>query len=536
MTNPTLTLDGVACVLPDGRTLFSDLHASFDTRRTGLVGRNGVGKSMLARILTGQWPPSAGRVLGEARVHYLAQEPDRRPHDTVATLAGMAPMLAALARIAEGSVDPGDYDAVGTRWDVRERLEASLVEHGLGHLRADTPARRLSGGEAGRVAFLGALLSEADVLILDEPSNHLDRDARQALIRQIDAWPGGMIVVSHDRELMRRMDRTVELSALGLRTYGGNYDFYARQSAQEQANALRELEHHKTTRRREERALREDRERAERRAARGQRGAREANQAPILLGRQKERSETTVGRVRDRQLAQRAVLDARVSEAARRVDARAAPTLRATAAQSTPFRLAMLDGVRLPHLAGPCADIDLLVTAGQRIAVTGPNGSGKSTLLRTLAGTLSPLAGERHAWVPVAYLDQQLAGVDAASPVLTLMQVANPSMDAAEARTRLSQIGLDAAAVTWPSGQLSGGQRLAAGIALAIYADPPAALLLLDEPGNHLDLASLQALEDMLREYDGGLVVVSHDEVFLERIGLTERLTATPEGWKRLRC
>jgi ATPase subunit of ABC transporter with duplicated ATPase domains len=112
------------------------------------------------------------------------------------------------------------------------------------------------------------------------------------------------------------------------------------------------------------------------------------------------------------------------------------------------------------------------------------------------------------------------------------MQAANPSMDAAEARARLSQIGLDAVAVTSPSGHLSGGQRLAAGIALAIYADPPAALLLLDEPGNHLDLASLEALEDRLREYDGGLVVVSHDEVFLERRGLTERLTATPEGWK----
>lgn len=533
MTNTQVTLDGVSCILPDGRTLFSDIHASFHTRRIGLVGRNGVGKSVLARMVAGLLPPSAGRILTQARMHYLAQEPARGEGDTAATIAGIAPVMRALARIASGSVDPRDYDTVGTRWDINEIFEATLVTHGLAHLKADTPAWQLSGGEASRVAFMGALLSEADILVLDEPSNHLDIVARGLLMEKMDEWPGGMIVISHDRKLLRRMDCIAELAPSGLRMYGGDYDFYAMQSAQERASALRELGQLKAERRNEERAIRDVLERAERRIARGLRSSREANQAPILLGRQKERSQATAGRLRERQAAQRAALNEQVSEAARRVETRESPSLRLATGRPTRFRLAMLKAVRLAHGAGPGGEIDLLVTAGQRIALTGPNGSGKSTLLRTLADMLPPLSGERYAWAPMAYLDQQLSTIDPDKSPLTLIQSANPTMTPTDARARLSQIGVDAASVTAPSGLLSGGQRLAVGIALAIYADPPAVLLLLDEPANHLDLESLQALEDMLRAYDGSLVVASHDEDFLERIGVSERLTPTPEGWRR---
>jgi ATPase subunit of ABC transporter with duplicated ATPase domains len=533
MTNPSLSLQGVSCQLPDGRLLFSELNESFDLRRTGLVGRNGVGKSVLARILAGRWPPSSGRLLAHGTTHYLAQEPPRDAGTTVATAAGVADVLEALARIESGSVDAADYDVVGSRWGIHKHLEEALQAQGLGYLDAGTPMRQLSGGEASRVAFVGALLSEADFLILDEPSNHLDRDARRALIDQLERWPKGLIVVSHDRELLRHMERIVELSPFGLRSYGGNYDLYAMRSEQERADAERELERRKAERRRDERELRDQRERAERREARGNRGARDANQAPILLGRQKERSEVTAGRLREQQEAQRAVLGERVREAAQLVDSRAVPVMRITQSTPGPHRVASLEGVRLAHGWHAGAGLDMSITAGQRLGLTGPNGSGKSTLLRTLAGKLAPLQGHRQAWAPVAYLDQQAVDVDPARSALELMREVNTERAESDIRTLLAQIGLDARAAAMPSGQLSGGQRLATGLALAIYADPPARLLLLDEPGNHLDLPALQALENMLSAYEGALVVASHDEVFLERIGLTERVEATAQGWIR---
>lgn len=536
MTNPNLTLHGVSCQLPDGRRLLSDLDASFDLRHTGLVGRNGVGKSVLARLLAGLWPPSSGRLLVHGTTHYLAQEPPRDTGATVATVAGVATILEALARVEAGSVDPADQDIVGSRWTIRQDLERALQAQGLSHLDAYVPVQRLSGGEAARVAFAGALLSEADFLILDEPSNHLDRGARRSLIDQLERWPKGMIVISHDRELLRHMERIVELSPFGLRWYGGNYDLYAARSEQERADAERDLEQRKAARRRDERALRDQRERAERREARGNRGAHDANQAPILLGRRKERSEVTAGRMREQQEERLATLNGRVREAAQRVDDRAMPVMRMTHQPEGPYRIASLDGVHLAHLDGARATLDLSITAGQRIGLVGGNGSGKSTVLRTLAGTLAPVRGHRHAWAPVAYLDQQLADVDPARSALALMRESNREWDESDIRTRLAQIGLDARAAALPSGQLSGGQRLATGLAMAIYADPPARLLLLDEPGNHLDLPALQALENMLSAYEGALVVASHDEVFLERIGLTERIEATAQGWKRTPC
>jgi ATPase subunit of ABC transporter with duplicated ATPase domains len=536
MTNPSLTLQEVSCQLPDGRRLFSDLDASFDLRHTGLVGRNGVGKSVLARLLAGLWQPSSGRLLVHGTTYYLAQERRRDSGATVATVAGVAAILEALARIEAGSVDPVDFDIVGSHWTIRQDLEQALKDQGLSHLGAHVPVHRLSGGEAARVAFAGALLSQADFLILDEPSNHLDRDARHSLIDQMERWPKGMIVISHDRELLRHMERIVELSSLGLRWYGGNYELYAARSEQERADAERELDQRKAERRRDERALRNQREGTERREARGNRGARDANQAPILLGRQKERSEATAGRMRERQEEQRTVLNDRVRKAAQLVDDRATPVIRIAQPTHGPYRIASLDGVRLAHLKGARATLDLSITAGQRIGLVGGNGSGKSTLLRTLAGTLAPVAGDRHAWAPVAYLDQQLVDVDPARSALELMRDANSEREETDIRTRLAQIGLDARAAASPSGQLSGGQRLATGLAMAIYANPPARLLLLDEPGNHLDLPALQALENMLSAYEGALVVASHDEVFLERIGLTERIEATAQGWKRTPC
>ncbi|WP_152901606.1 ATP-binding cassette domain-containing protein, partial [Pseudomonas aeruginosa] len=201
MTNTsTLTLDGVSFQLPDGSLLFSDLDETFDTRHTGLVGRNGVGKSLLARLLAGHLQPSSGSVRRQGRVRYLAQQLDPAEYPTVADLAGVRPWLEALARIEAGSLEAADYECLGERWDIRQRLADALAAEGLGHLRADTPSERLSGGECMRVALLGAFLDDADFLILDEPSNPLDGPARALLRARLAAWDGGLLLVSHDRE------------------------------------------------------------------------------------------------------------------------------------------------------------------------------------------------------------------------------------------------------------------------------------------------------------------------------------------------
>ncbi|SAJ32703.1 ABC transporter ATP-binding protein [Enterobacter cloacae] len=534
MTNTsTLTLDGVSFQLPDGSLLFSDLDETFDTRHTGLVGRNGVGKSLLARLLAGHLQPSSGSVRRQGRVRYLAQQLDPADYPTVADLAGVRPWLEALARIEAGSLDDADYECLGERWDIRQRLADALAAEGLGHLRADTPSERLSGGECMRVALLGAFLDDADFLILDEPSNPLDGPARALLRARLAAWDGGLLLVSHDRELLEGMQRIVELSTLGLRSYGGGYSFYAQLREEAREAAERRLDRHRLERKRQTLAMREQQQRQERRQASGRREGKTANQAKILLGGFRERSEVSAGKLRNAHQAERERLDREVREAAREVE-EASPLLLDSpdAELAAQRRIVELKGVVLPHLRGPLREIDLLLSGPRRLALVGPNGSGKSTLLRLLAGQRAPLAGTCAVTVGAAYLDQRLSVLDHGRGVLEQLLEVNRSRGESWLRTRLAQLGLPAERLAQPCATLSGGERLKAALALVLYADRPAQLLLLDEPDNHLDLAARQALESMLGQYRGALLVVSHDPVFLRHLALDGELRATAAGWR----
>ncbi|WP_043114511.1 ATP-binding cassette domain-containing protein [Solimonas soli] len=528
----SIALHGVSHQLADGRWLFRDLHETFDMRPTGLVGRNGVGKTVLARILAGAITPTAGRCERRGRAHYVGQQIAIAAGETVAGLAGLRPPLDALRRIEQGSTRAADFDVLGERWTIRDELRQELERAGLAHVGADTPAAQLSGGEATRVVLIGARLGGADLLILDEPSNHLDRDNRHALIAQLQRWPGGLIVVSHDRALLQAMQRIVELSSLGLRSYGGGYAFYAQASADQREHAAAELERRKHERRRTERALLAQRERLDRRAARGAREAASANQAPILLGLRRSRSEASGGKLRAQQAVTRDALARQVRDAAAQVEADAPLLLfapEANAARGAP--IAALRAVRLPHLRAATQYIDLTIAAGQRLGLVGANGSGKSTLLKVLAGERAPLAGTRELRVDSACLDQRLSLLDADRSIAEQLRAANARLDDGELRSRLALLGLDAERVQRPAASLSGGERMKAALALALYAERPAQLLLLDEPDNHLDLAARHALAAMLRQYRGALVIVSHDDDLLAELALTHELRATGDGW-----
>ena len=534
-TTPFLTLESVSWQLPDGRLLFSDLDETFDARPTGLVGRNGVGKSVLARLLAGRLAPPRCGCLRSGPVAWLPQQIDASPTASVADLAGLGDALAALHRIEHGSSDAADFEALGDRWQLREHLQAELERMQLHGVSADTPVHRLSGGQCMRVALAGAFLADADFLVLDEPSNHLDAQGRHLLRDQLRRWPRGLLVVSHDRELLGDMQRIVELSPLGLRSHGGNYDFYAARSAEQRRAAMEALQQRCHERRQGEQALRQQQEQREHRAARGNRQAAHANQAPILLGRQKQRAQASAGKAHLQQLQQRERLDEQVRQAAAEVEA-AAPVVLLPAAGTVgaPERVAVLEDILLPFVDGALARVDLLLRRGERLALTGRNGSGKSVLLQVLAGRLQPLHGTVQVNAPHAWLDQHLALPVPGSTAMAQLHHVNPSMAEAEVRTRLALLGLDAAHARQPVVALSGGERMKLALSCALYAQPPAQLVLLDEPANHLDLDAVQALETMLRDWPGTLLVAAHDEAFLQGIGITGRLHGDAGGWRRL--
>ena len=527
-----VTLESVSYHLPDGSSLFTNLDLHIDQRRTGLVGRNGVGKSLLARLIAGHICPSSGRCTRSGTVYYLAQHVSHEPGLTVADIAGVRPIISALERIEQGSAEQADFDCIGERWGIRQQLLDHLAQNNLAHLTPSTPVSALSGGEAMRVALMGAFLSQAELLILDEPTNHLDHTHRRALLEQLLNWPNGLLVISHDRDVLEHMEVIVELSSMGLTRYGGGFSFYTQAKAEQLRAAQLQLASAKLERKRQEQALREQKERLERSQSRGHKQASDANQAKVLLGRQKERSQASSGKLRVQQDAAREQLSAQVRQAASQVEEQQAIFVYPPqACQSAPVQIAELIDARLPQGAEHLRSINLTLTRGQRIALVGPNGCGKSTLLKVLAGQLPVVSGQARTFVTTAYLDQHLGLLKPERSVLEQLQSLNRQLNEGELRTRLAQLGLNADRINLPCNRLSGGERLKAAMACVFYAASPPQLLLLDEPANHLDLPSVQALESMLKQYSGTLVVTSHDEVFLTAIGVTHRLEASPTGW-----
>jgi len=530
---PFLSLRHVSHALPDGRILLNDVSHDFDgSTRYGLIGRNGAGKSVLLQLAHGAMDTQAGRIVRSGRIAYVPQEQPRTAGTTLADIAGIALILRALSNIEAGSTRQSDFDLADGHWRIRDEWTRMLADAGLPAWQPDHPASIASGGELTRVALAGALMQTPDALLLDEPSNHLDAGARRWLMDQIDAWRGGLIVVSHDRTLLDAMSCIVELDRGMLSVHSGNYTAY--RDHRDRLNAAREasLAHARNDRAATLRTLRQQHDAQQQRNARDARKARDANQAPILLGMKKANAEAHAGRENVRRQDTVAALDDAVRQAAAQIDQSAGIAL-ALPETAVPQgrRVLHLERAKPPYPADVCA-LTMTLSGPFRLAIRGPNGCGKSTLLSMLAGELAPHAGVCDVRVPTAMLDQRASIIPEDKSLLETLQVLGATLAEGELRSRLALLGLGPELVSAPAGTLSGGERLKAALACALWRERPAQLLLLDEPTNHLDLESAEAMEKALRAYPGAMVVVSHDEAFLEGIAPTHELAWRPTGWQ----
>ncbi|MEV3932518.1 ABC-F family ATP-binding cassette domain-containing protein [Streptomyces sp. NPDC049944] len=514
---------------PDGTGVFDDFQLAVGAGRTGLIGLNGCGKSTLLRLIAGELIPASGHITTAGDIGHLPQDLALDTALRVDEVLGVAATRAALHAIEAGDAGEEHFAAVGEDWDVEERALAVLDQLGLAGAGLDRTIGELSGGECVLLGLAALLLARPSVLLLDEPTNNLDLRARGRLYDAVDAWTGVLVVVSHDRELLERVDRIADLRDGAVTWYGGSLSAYEEALAVEQDAAERMVRVAEADVRRQRRELAEALVKLDRRKRYGQKMWDTKREPKAVMGQRKQTAQESAGR-------HRVMHSERLAGAEERLDAavgavRDDETIRIELphTQVHPGRgvlvlrdLELAHGVRVPgewDLRGP-----------ERIALVGRNGAGKTTLLRTIAGDLDPVSGEVSAQVPVGFLPQRLDVLDdALSLVENVAQVA-PGATANGIRARLAHFLFKGARADRAAGTLSGGERLRATLAALLCSEPAPRLLMLDEPTNNLDLSGVRRLASALEAYEGALIVAGHDLPFLRSLGITRWLLLDEGG------
>ncbi len=505
-----------------------EISASFGMEKTGLIGKNGTGKTSIIKSIMNEVKPRSGKITINSEIAYLPQDYQFNLKQSVAEALGIKDKLDAIEKVKNGSKDESLISSVGSDWDIQDRAASLLKSYGMQRVNFSKKLKDLSGGERMKVVLAGLFLFPNRFIIMDEPTNNLDYNSRQVLYHHISKWKHGILVVSHDRELLNLLDRIVELTEKGIKLYGGNYDAYEEQKRTEKEASLRLF----TTAREEFKKIKkqaqEVRQRQEKRTSHAKKRATTQNIPKIILNAMKRSGEETAGKLKT-------LHDERVSDAQTKLNQAKDNILLENqihvdlSKTEVPKGKLMVEFKNVsfdyPDTTGLLTDISFSINGQERVAIAGPNGSGKTTLIKLMLKELKPKKGEmRLGTEDVAYLDQEVSLLDSKKTVLENV-IRISELDSDSAREWLAGFLFMGKEVFKKISFLSGGERIRAGLAAILAGNNPVKLLVLDEPTNNLDLDSIERIESALMDYKGNLMVISHDKTFLNNIGIERYIT-----------
>ncbi|HRP57716.1 ribosomal protection-like ABC-F family protein [Agriterribacter sp.] len=522
-----LTLQNLTYIHPGKELLFNNINFTVSDRsKVALVGNNGTGKSTLLKLIAGEWQPSGGLLKADAIPYYVPQIFGQYNHLTIAQALRTDDKLNALKAILNGNVTGSNLALLDEDWTIEERCREALSYWKLEPLDPMQKMDSLSGGEKTKVFLAGISIHRPAFILLDEPSNHLDTAGRQLLYNFIQSTSATLLVVSHDRKLLDLLDTVFELDKRGITVYGGNYDFYAAQKRIENDALNQEVKSKEKALRKAREKERETIEKQQRLDARGKKKQEKAGLPTISMNTFKNNAEKSTARLKN-------VHAEKTGGIAQELQ-----TLRSSLPDTDKMKLgfdnaALHKGKILFTATGINfgynkqllwqQHLSFQITSGERIALQGLNGSGKTTLAKIILGKSEPRTGTVYrAETQSVYIDQDYSLIDNRLSIYEQAQQYNASaLQEHEIKIRLARFLFTKDDWSKPCSVLSGGEKMRLMLCcLNIYNLSPD-MILLDEPTNNLDMQNTEILTAAISDYRGTLIVISHDEYFLEQINVT---------------
>jgi ATPase subunit of ABC transporter with duplicated ATPase domains len=530
-----IKLNNISYSHGDMEKLFSDLNFVISDYKTALIGDNGTGKSTLLKMITGEVKPDSGTIVQEGNVILFPQDFSVYNNKTVAEVLSVKEKLSSLEKIIAGSSNEKDYEVLNDEWDLTERITEIFSEAKLKGINLDREFNTLSGGEKSRLLFASLLLNKPDFALLDEPTNHLDSDSRNILYSLIKKYKRGLLIVSHDRELLNLMEEIIELSSKGIKIYGGNFDFYKEQkrieteAAQNTFDALNQ-QYSKSLKEKQS-AL----EKHARRSAAGKKKIESGSIPRIAKKKLQDNSMKTIARLKNSHNQKKGDIKKKLSEAKENLENANSIIIDVTPSpvHSKKKILEVTDlNNRFLNSENNLwkENISFSISGNERWSIGGANGSGKSVLLKIIIGELIPIMGEvKLNSINIAFLDQNMEILNGELSVFeNLKKYSDKNSETEipdyELRIKLARFLFRGEDAFKKAKFLSGGEKMRAGIACVLASGKPPELLILDEPSNNLDLKSIKELTEALSQYKGALIVVSHDKQFLNEIHIEKQL------------
>ncbi len=507
-------------------SIFDHLNFSVKEKdKVSIVGNNGIGKSTLLKLMSGHLQPVEGNIISTSQPYYIAQHTGRLDK-SIAEALDVKDKLSALDAITKGSISQSDYDTLDDDWEIEFRCTTALAYWNLPHIKLDMQIDNLSGGEKTKVFLSGLLIHSPKIILLDEPTNHLDQTNRELLYQYIALSKATIVVVSHDIILLNQLQTTYELSEQGIRLYGGNYSFYKEQKEIEQ-NALSDSIHEQEkTLRLARKQAQEVKQRQEKRTS--QQGEKNKIQVPrIMRNTLRDSAETTASRLKDKHAEIIQNSQSKLSELRQQKERLKELKLDFDNTSLHAGKL-LIEAKHINFSYHQDAllwknPLDFKLFSNDRIHLQGDNGSGKTTLIQLLTGSLLPSCGEiKRANINLIYLDQNYSQVDEDCTIEQLAEKYNlKKLEEHEVKLRLNRFLFPSD--TWNKNckKLSGGEKMRLYLCCLMISNQTPDLIILDEPTNNLDISSLNILTQTIKNYQGSLIVISHDKYFVKEIEVT---------------